>query len=190
MIFWCGESAYADTPLRRYADTPIRRHALTPIRRHGSASAHTSGRSDNLELKGCPRLLKFPVLLFLLAILNRRRQLPRLHRSSRHRLPRCRHRLALFLRLNQCQHLPRSRSTSWFQVLRAWLPSCCPSGKKPSADRFYPPATIASSISCFSSSENDNVRACSRPAGDIFFQVFRNISIILPRSVLAIRSAS
>jgi len=103
MILGCGESA-------------SRRHALTPIPRHGSASAllgpHTSGRSDNLELTRCPRLLKFPVLLFLLAILNRRRQLPRLHRSSRHRLPRCRHRLALFLRLNRCQHRPRSRGTS------------------------------------------------------------------------------
>jgi hypothetical protein len=174
MIFWCGESAYADTPTRPHADT-------VPL-------PHTSGRSDNLELKGCLRLLKFPVLLFLLAILNRRRQLPRLHRLSRHRLPRCRHRLARFLHLNRCQHLPRSRSTSWSRCFVTGYHRAV-SGK-PSADGFYPPAAIASSISRFSSSENDNVKACSRPAGDIFFQVFRNISIILPRSVLAIRSAS
>jgi hypothetical protein len=170
-ILWCGESAHADTPTRFC------------LRRH------TSGRSDNLELKGCPRLLKFPVLLFLLAILNRRRQLPRLHRSSRHRLPRCRHRLALFLRLNRCQHRLRSRGIVQCRPILG-EPNGFNRPARTSADRFYPSVTIASSMSRFSSSENDNVRACSRPAGDIFFQVFRNISIILPRSVLAIRSAS
>jgi len=58
----------------------------------------------------------------------------------------------------------------------------CWLGTKPSANCFYPPAAIASSINRFSSPENANVRACSRPSGDIFFQVFRNIPIILPRS--------
>jgi hypothetical protein len=88
---------------------------LTPTRPHTdtvplpSRSADTSGRSDSPELKRCLRLLKFPVLLFLLVILNQHRRLPRLHRSSRLRLPQCRHRLVPFLRSNRCQHRLRSR---------------------------------------------------------------------------------
>jgi hypothetical protein len=157
--------------------TPTR---LTPLCRNADTvpprSAHTSGTNDNLELKGCPHLLKFPVLLFLLAILNQHRRLPRLHRSNLLQLPRCRHRLVLCLRLNRCQHRLRSRGIC-LAPPRLQI-------------RLYQSATSASFISRFSSSENDNVRACSRPEGDIFFQVFRNISIILSRSVLAMRSAS
>jgi hypothetical protein len=168
------------TPTRRHADTPLRRYADTPTRfRPGP---HTSGTSDNLELKGCPRLPRFPVLLFLLAILNQHRLLPRLHRSSLHRLPQCRHRLVLFLRLNRCRHRLRSRARAGDGL--------CAVASSLRQIRSYSPAPSASSITSFSSPENDNVSACSRPDGDIFFQVFRNISIILPRSVLAMRSAS
>jgi hypothetical protein len=123
-------------PTRPYADT------LTRVwLRH-----HTSGTSDNLELKGCPRLLKFPVLLFLLAILNQHRRLRRLHRSSLHRsslhrLPRCRHRLVLFLRLNRCQHRLRSRGVCFASPprLRGQAPTLTRGFDRPADSRHFVP---------------------------------------------------
>jgi hypothetical protein len=152
----------------------------------------TSRTAENLEQTGCPRLIKFPVLLSLLAILNQHRRVQFLHPSSLHRLRRCRprhrRRPVLCLRSSRCQRPPRSEPNGTRLEAQYFTPSRRHCGC--AAIRSYPSAPSASSITSFSPSENDNVRACSRPSGDIFFHVFRNISIILPRSVLAMRSAS
>jgi hypothetical protein len=78
-----------------------------------SGASHTSGTSDNLELTKCPRLLRFPVLLSLLAIRNQHRRVLCLHPSSLHPPRRCRprphRRLIRCRRSNRYQSRLRSR---------------------------------------------------------------------------------
>jgi hypothetical protein len=88
------------------------------------ACTHTSGTSDNLELTRCPRLIKFSVLLSLLAILNQHRRVQFLHPSSLYLSRRCRPHprrpLVPCLHLNRCQHRPRSepeQNTGWKPML-------------------------------------------------------------------------